>query len=241
MRYVLALLILLLAGCATPIKEVKGLRTVEPELVLGQVTLNIGEIMLVSGKSPASMRFQSISIDPQPELVVEHKTRTFRFPLDSGPYKLVGRSDKGEFYLNPNPIGSPLAHGGLFVPTGHDAATEFLWWWYASGYHTDHVPGSVYSVPLPRPIEIDRGEYLGSHRPNALSSPVATLTYAGVASGQIKFAYKEFTSSGMARPAFTQEVSLDYVPGETYAYKDARFIVHEAGKTHIVYTVLSGL
>jgi hypothetical protein len=250
MRYVPALLILLLAGCATPIKEVTGLRPVEPELVSGRVdvpnpsakvTLSVGEIMLVSGESPASRRYQSIRIDPQPELVVEHKTRTFRFPLESGPYKLVARSDQGELYLSPIRIGSPSAHGGLFVPKGQDSATQFMWWWYSPSSRSDHVPASVYSVPLPRPVVVSRGQYSESERGNAPSGPVATLTYAGVASGQIKFAYKEFTASGMARPAFTQEVSLDYVPGEIYAYKDARFIVHEADRTHIVYTLLNGL
>lgn len=70
---------------------------------------------------------------------------------------------------------------------------------------------------------------------------MSTLSYAGVSGGQIKFSYKEFTAEGLARPAFTQEVSFDYAPGETYGYKNARFVVHEAGNTQIAFTLLSHL
>lgn len=160
--------------------------------------------------------------------------------MAAGPYKLVAESDRGKFYRALRPVGSRAAYVGLVVPGGSNEATDFFWWWFASD-RDDSIPRSVYSVPLPNPVAVDRGEYLQPVGSGAVSGPTATLTYAGVAGGQIRFVYKEFTSTGMARPAFTQEVSLDYQPGETYAYKTARFVVHEAGSTHILYTLLEGL
>jgi hypothetical protein len=62
-----------------------------------------------------------------------------------------------------------------------------------------------------------------------------------VAAGQIRFAYKEFTAEGLARPAFTQEVILDYKLGGTYAYKNAQFIVEKADSTKITFTLLRPL
>jgi len=74
-----------------------------------------------------------------------------------------------------------------------------------------------------------------------VSGPSATLTYAGVAADQIRFAYKKFSKKGMATPAFTQEVILDYKPGGTYTYKGAQFIVEKADSTHISFTILRPL
>jgi hypothetical protein len=74
-----------------------------------------------------------------------------------------------------------------------------------------------------------------------LAMPRETLTYAGVAGGQIRFVYKEFTKEGLARPAFTQEVNLDYKAGGTYTYKSASFKVYSADSTHINFEVITPL
>ena len=206
----------------------------------------MGEVMLEAGEydyRPPSNKFPAITIDPQPDLEVQHRRHVFYFPLKAGPYKLVAESSQGKFYRYIRPIGSRKAYGGLFIPTGRKVATDFFWWWYSRELDEGFVPTNVYSVPLPDPIEVAETEYLEPRDGSVgrSSGSTATLTYAGVAGGQIRFVYKEFTERGMARPAFTQEVILDYNPGGTYAYKDARFIVHEAGTTHILYTLLEGL
>ncbi len=67
---------------------------------------------------------------------------------------------------------------------------------------------------------------------------VSTLTYLGMASGKILFSYREFID-GMARPAFSQDIQLDYRPGQTYSYKAARFIVHEASIEKLDMTLLN--
>lgn len=252
---IVAAIALVCVGCASDIGSMRGLSPIEPELVPGQLhepdplartRAEVGDVMLEAGEfdyKPPSNRFPAITIDSQPELEVEHRRHVFRFPLRSGPYKLVAESSRGAFYRYIMPIGSRKAYGGLFVPTGQDRATDFFWWWYGPNVNDDFVPANVYSAPLPKPIEVTHTEYLEPREGSVgrSSGPTATLTYAGVARGEIKFVYKEFTSGGSARPAFTQEVSLDYRPGETYAYKDARFVVHEAGTTHILYTLLEGL
>lgn len=245
----------LCTGCASDIGDMRGLSHIEPEFVPSQLNVpdpltrtraEVGDVMLTAGEfdfQPDSHRYEAISIEPQPDLEVSHKRHTFEFPLSSGPYKLVAESGEGKFYRYPIPIGRRKAYGGLFVPTGQNVATSFFWWWYHRDADDDYVPPNVYSVKLSNPINVHQREYLQPTDGSAKlsSGPTSTLTYAGVAAGQIRFVYKEFTAEGMARPAFTQEVSLDYKPGETYAYKSARFIVHEAGTTHILYTLLEGL
>ena len=64
-----------------------------------------------------------------------------------------------------------------------------------------------------------------------------TLTYLGVSGGKIRFSYDEF-SGELARPAFKQEIELDYAPEQPYAYKNARFVVHEATPMGIRYSLL---
>ncbi|NEZ02958.1 hypothetical protein G4Y73_02205 [Wenzhouxiangella sp. XN201] len=247
--------VLICVSCASDIGSMRGLSPVDPDFVPGQLhepdpltrsRAEVGDVMLEAGEfdyRPPSNKYPAITIDPQPELEVEHKRHVFRFPLKAGPYKLVAESSQGKYYRYLTPFGSRKAYGGLFVPTGQDVATDFFWWWYARDRDEDLVPANVYSVPLPNPVEVTHTEHLeprdGSR--GRSSGPTATLTYAGVAAGEIRFVYKEFTERGMARPAFTQEVILDYNPGETYAYKSARFVVHEAGTTHILYTLLEGL
>lgn len=242
---------ILLAGCgASEVRNSTGLSPVEPEFVessmarpdpLARSRASVGDVMLTAGEfdyQPESHLYKSIRIQSQPDLEVQHRRSTFRFPLSSGPYKLVAETQNAEFYQFITRIGEPRSYGGLVVPFGTNQATEFFWWWAA---HGPKVPVNVYSVPLDEPINVEHTEYRQPLGRTAASVATSTLTYAGVAGRQIKFVYKEFTERGMARPAYTQEVSLDYQPGETYAFRDARFIVHEAGTTHIIYTLLAGL
>ena len=63
-----------------------------------------------------------------------------------------------------------------------------------------------------------------------------TITYLGMVDGQLKFVYKEFDDKYI-RQAFTQEFSFEYKPEFEYAFKTARFVVHEADATSVVFTV----
>ena len=66
------------------------------------------------------------------------------------------------------------------------------------------------------------------------------LVYSGVAKGVITILYREF-ASGIARPAFSQEVRFDLSEGSEIGYKGARFKVLRANNLGITYTITKGL
>ncbi|WP_299073250.1 hypothetical protein [uncultured Paraglaciecola sp.] len=244
-RLILIGLIVFIASCSSQLQNVLLLDRVTPQLnpekefVPVKLTASVGEIMLTSGqylKEPSETHLGSFHVDENIMAKVDHKMQTFEFSLPTGDYQLRSITNRGKYYSSASPFnslnGTNKAFGGLFIPTGSTEATEFYWSW--------HFPASaIYQAKLASPLTILNGKYKAYLKAQERSNVNITLTYIGVAAGQIKFVYKEFTDEWLARAAFTQEVSLDYKAGGTYAYKNARFSVEEADSTHIKFTLLS--
>ena len=158
-----------------------------------------------------------------------------------GEYALVRQHAQGKFYeateklITANDQKRP---GGLFL-ANKSASSSALYW---SPVWTSQIePSRVLAMHM-ADINIKPDMVITTHPlPTDLSTGfVSTLTYTGMAGGQIKLSYREF-NNGMARDAFTQEVALDYRPGELYVYKDARFVLHEASTTQITFTLVEPL
>lgn len=231
----------LLAACgATEVKTVNlgphvlpedlGPEPFEPQ----QYEVSVGDVMMVSrmdGAVVTNQKYKTFEVSGDSTASVKHRNNSFLFLIPQGHYLLRGKNVDGRFFESPISF-SPLngdtkeGFGGLFVPDGSSVATMLYWHW------GPNIP-SVYWAPLKAPIEGKFGELVFKGDEDFGASEVATLTYAGVFAGQIRFVYKEFTDRGMARPAFTQDVTLDYKPGGSYSYKDARFIVERADSTTI--------
>lgn len=239
----------LISGCSSGV-YVKRLSDSYPVLILDPALRSsavLGEVMIESDNysllsSPPKMREQIAVVGSSLSASAKLKSRNFTVEVPSGEYVLKWEDFSGRYFTSPLPPlvnGKASGIGGVYVPKGSSTAAEIFW---NAAYRSYAM--TAYSAPIPTltPVSITSRDVEFRGIPNNLRRPTKlTLTYAGVAGDQIKFAYKEFTESGYARPAFTQEVVLDYKPGETYAYKDARFVVHSAGPTTIEFTLLQGL
>ncbi|WP_077340038.1 hypothetical protein [Pseudocolwellia agarivorans] len=233
-----------LASCSTQLRSVYLGNEVTPKVIPEKdfvpvkITVSVGDIMLTAGdnlKEPSGLQLESFHIKKNTITTVQHKMKTFEFSLPSGDYRLRNRSSEGSYYSAPSSLsglsGTKKGYGGLFIPTGSTKATEFFWSWYPNS-------SKVYQAKLISPIIGENGESIAYLKTEKTSGIHITLTYVGVAGGQIKFVYKEFTEEWLARAAFTQEVSLDYKAGGIYAYKNAKFSVEKADSTHISFTLL---
>jgi hypothetical protein len=239
---------LLLQGCATDIAEKRMPHVAVPEIIPARVisgplilAANVGEVMLTArdySEIPTKSKLPVFYLEKR-EVKVKHKLKEFIFTLPSGQYRLIGTSDEGSFFAAPDRLEearSRTGYGGLFLPKDSQVATEVFWQWSSrvESYR------KFFAAPLPEPVPVVIGDVIYNLH-SVAPEDTATLTYAGVAGGQIKFVYREYTAEGLARAAFTQEVSLDYKPGGEYAYKDARFTVQAADSTHIEYALIHGL
>ncbi|MAD94765.1 MAG: hypothetical protein CML33_04625 [Rhodobacteraceae bacterium] len=63
--------------------------------------------------------------------------------------------------------------------------------------------------------------------------------YNGRIGDTLKFSYREFTVSGYARDAFTQDVQYDLKEGSIIGFKGARVEVIEATNREITYKVIA--
>lgn len=255
--FILIIASLILSGCATQVKRADFGTIIKPEGVRISTAqeVSVGEVMLRAGEySKDKTRFEIKTFDVKDSSVssVQHKQHTFTFSIPSGEYLLHSRNKEGSYYASIQPFSglknTRNGYGGLFVPYESSEATEFYWSW------APNVP-SAHQAKLLTPIHGNIGKTTSSFNESLsktmsssnyksdfmLSIPSATLTYAGVAGGQIRFVYKEFTQEGLARPAFTQEVNLDYKPNSTYAYKSALFKVYKADSTHISFELINPL
>jgi len=246
-RLALVATTLTLSACSTQLRSINLGMQVEPEIAAGKVfttrkaMANVGAVMLNSEeylKETSAAKHETFHVKNVTTASVKHKLKTFQFTIPAGDYRLRSRATKGDYYSAPKPLygldGTNTGYGGLFVPNDTLEATEFYWSW-TSGRR------SAYQAKLQSTISGSTGRTIVHKNAQQRSGPRATLTYVGVAAGQIRFAYKEFTESGLARAAFTQEVILDYKEGGTYAYKNAQFSVEKADSTHISFTLLKPL
>ncbi len=255
--FILIVASLSLSGCATQVKKADFGTIVEPQGIFFSTKkiVNVGDVMLHDreySKDKTRSQIQTFIITDSSTASVQHKKHTFTFSIPAGEYLLHSKNSEGNFYAAIQPFtglkNTRNGYGGVFVPYASSEATEFYWSW---------VPNvaSAHQAKLLTPIHGTIGKTISSLSENLsktvsssnyksdyiLAMPRETLTYAGVAGGQIRFVYKEFTKDGLARPAFTQEVNLDYKAGGTYTYKNASFKVYSADSTHINFEVINPL
>ena len=224
----------LLSGCGPSVQERR------PHPVNVQIThlenqrrsTAVGEVMTSS--SPLFVR-ETMVLGSRIEADTTHRGRALHVVAEVGTYALVAKDSDGQFYESlgtPVAVNDQKAVGGLYVPADSSEPAALYWHWVQSLSNSED--GVAYMAPLAVSPEVRTSTLT---LPSAGSGLVSTLTYAGVAGGQIKFVYREYTD-GLARAAFTQEVALDYIPETTYAYKAARFVVHNADAVHVQYTLL---
>jgi hypothetical protein len=242
-RLVLLLALIPLVGCSSCSKRVDS-RTafrLEPEYaerLNTESTVPVGEEMTSS--HPLIVTKTLIFSDPISS-VTSHRGRELNIISPAGSYELVGRDLDGQYFelsSGTMTVNERKTVGGLFLPIRQIATAAHYWQWQDSlkSYKKLNVYVS-YLQDIPAPIKQLSGFRIPEE---SYSGLVSTLSYLGVSGGQIHFVYREFTG-GLARPAFTQEVSLDYTPGKTYAYKTSRFVVHDADSIRVRYTLLSPL
>lgn len=199
--------------------------------------------MLTAGEystTPSRISRQTATTISDASTTISHKLKTISFHLTTATLLLEGQSESGFFYKYPNTFSTlknEKAYGGLFAPKETpNLATKVYWNWI-----TQTRKDTYYTAPLAAPVTLKMGTVEEEISTGTTQTPRQVLIYSGVSAGQIRFLYKEFTTDGLARPLFTQDVVLDYHPGEIYAFKNARFIVEKAGPAFIEFTLIQGL
>jgi hypothetical protein len=246
-RLVLLLALIPLVGCSSCSKSVDS-RTafrLEPERaerLNAEFTVPVGEEMISSQARYARIVTRTLIFSDSISSVTLHRGRELNIISPAGSYELVGWDWDGQYFelsSGTMTVNERKAVGGLFLPTRQSVTSAHYWQWQNSlnNYKKLNVYVS-YLQDIPVPIKQLTGF---RKQEESYSGPVSTLSYLGVSGGQIRFVYREFTAGGLARPAFTQELSLDYTPGKTYAYKASRFVVHDADSIRVRYTLLSPL
>lgn len=121
----------------------------------------------------------------------------------------------------------PSETAGCFVDTNNDGKFDAIAF---PGYAIDNSSQKTFSYK----VEQIRKE---SEIENPKSYWVEVL-YQGISKGEIKISYREF-KGGVARPAFTQDISYEIKPDGTsvIAFKGMRIDVEKATNENITYTV----
>jgi len=229
-----ALVVLGLSACGTTLQSRAGFVLPANDIIhIERNIANVGDYM--SATVPFIIR-KGLRISEDLMASANHRSKNWKFTAPAGTYLHGGQSEEGDFYFSGEGLASNTdeAFGGLFVPKGSSFVTEILFNWHhwsitGFRFHSASIDGGR------QPVVIEEESV-----PVSLAN-TKTLSYIGLAGGQIRFVYREFTSEGLARSAFTQEVEFDYKPGETYGFGNARFIVHDANTTQITYTIISHL
>ncbi len=240
----------ILLGCVTDITTMRLTTNYNHERVPGKFlplnqksVANVGEVMFTAGeysKEASGLKQETLIINESQTINVKHGLKNFTFYIKPGEYTLFNKTKDGSYFKSNHLIetakGTPASVGGLFIPIDSLDATKFFWNWQL----IDRP--AVYTTNLSTPIKgkiSTKINYLNDRMQS--SSPTATITYAGVSNGQVRFIYNEFTKDGYIKPAFSQEVGLDYKPNGTYAYKSALFKVYKADSININFEILRPL
>jgi len=203
----------------------------------------LGEEMLTAGEystTPTKKSIQTATMTSEAKAHIKHKLKQIDFNLSPSNLMLEGSSNVYLFYKYPQSFLSQdnvQSHGGLMVPKASPRLATKIYWNWLSSSRSD----TYYTAPLSAPLTVDISSIEQNISTGKHQTPQQVLIYSGVSGGQIRFIYKEFTSDGLARPLFTQDVVLDYFEGEEYAFKSARFIVNKAGPAFIEFTLINGL
>ncbi|MGA6097929.1 hypothetical protein ACPESN_08620 [Stutzerimonas marianensis] len=246
----LPLLVLGVSGCTTDIIKKTIEKPEQGKVVPGKIltaptkmSAAVGEAMLTAGeysRTPTVKR-KTYAVMSQPaDAHVSHGLKDFIFSLEPARLELIGRSGRSHFYKYPKPFRTQKnknAYGGLFAADGASGVATHIYWTWSPV----HMSNQYYTAPLEKPVALQLDDVLVPLDNGKQQGPTAQLIYAGVSAGQIRFVYKEFTSGGYSSADFTQDVSLDYHPGETYSFRTARFKVKKAGPAGIEFTLINGL
>lgn len=239
MRIILVLSIsAILAACGARVKTMIGLPVVSSEISHMEgvkQTVVVGDSMTSSAPLIIAA---TLKLERQIESSTTHKGRPRNLVARPGIYRLIRENSDGKFYESADGtfrLNNQAYAGGLFLSNKPSVPSALYWSDHSSpaGHPMSMYMSDVDSMPKTTLSTSQRP-------PNDSLGFVSTLTYTGMSGGQIKFVYREYTN-GLARDAFTQDVSLDYVAERTYAYKAARFLVHDANTSEITFTLLQPL
>jgi hypothetical protein len=241
MKYVLILLIAMaISSCGgARVKSLQGFvpRPEVTHLEGIKQTIPLGETM-TSSAPLVIYKVAEISIPIQSSTT--HRNKVIHLQANPGKYNLVRENIDGKYYEaagNNFETNRNIAFGGIFI-SANTAIKSGLYWSSSPSTTYKEQPMHMYMSDIDALPEIKFLTY--KLPPNNHQGFVSTLSYAGIAAGQIKFVYREY-SDGMARAPYTQDVSLDYIKETTYAYKNARFIVHDANTSEVKFTLLQAL
>lgn len=240
----------LMIGCSTEIKTIRLSENILVQKSPGKLllpknktTAHVGEVMFTAGeysKQASTIKSETFTILESHDIYAKHRRKTITYHLKPMVFFLYHENDFGSYYKAIESIQtsepSSYAFIGLYVPKTTNEATEFFWNW-----NPINNP-NFYQIKLTQPIKgikDTKTQYLNDSYSS--KTPMATVTYAGVSRGQIRFTYNEFTNNGYIKPSFTQDVYLDYKPNETYSYKSAVFKVYKADSSHINFEIIKPL
>lgn len=235
------LLILSLTACTGQrITTLTGFPLVPEETHLEGVkrTVYVGDAMT---SSAPLIVIESITLKDNLAAATTHKGKPRELTAGPGTYTLVRQNPEGKFYEatgNWVTVNGRDVSGGLFLAKDNTRKSGLYWSGAWSRQVTPDRRLPMYIAELDRKPEVTMSS--SQRPPNNHEDFVAILTYMGMAGGEIKFVYREYYD-GLARAAFTQDIALDYEPGKTYAFKSARFIVHDANTSEVTYTLLQKL
>lgn len=240
-KLALALLVCSLAACSGTrvttliadglVPEITHLEGIKQSIYVGD-TMTSSAPLLVIGT--AALKTDLIA-------TTSHRDNPITLKAAPGTYTLIRQNAQGKFYEGISEsikLNDSVVPGGLFLANEGMGNSALYWSSFWSHQATPDRQMAMHIAELSAKPNVSISN--SKQPPNNLQGFVATLDYMGMASGQIKFVYREYTN-GLARAAFTQEVSLDYEAGKTYAYKSARFIVHDANTADVTFTLLQSL
>ncbi|MFC6051787.1 hypothetical protein A6M14_11650 [Acinetobacter sp. Ac_877] len=240
----------LISACSTEIKTIHIPRNIVATKTPGKIlipkyknTVRVGEEILTAGeyrKEATTIKYEAFNIYEQHEILAKHRRKIVTYHLKPADFFLYHTNEEGSYYKARESVEtserSAKAYIGLFVPKNKAEATDMFWNW-----NTINDP-NFYQIKLLEPIKgIKSTKFQFLNDRYGSITPSATITYAGVSNGQIRFVYNEFTNNGYIRPSFKQEVSLDYKPNRTYAFKNALFKVHKADSININFEIIRPL
>lgn len=133
------------------------------------------------------------------------------------------------FCVNPQGNGEvrPSEMAGCFVDTDKDGKFDALAF---PGYDTDK--------DLDRPIAYELVALESSEEIESRDSYFVEVLYQGISRGEVKISYREF-KGGIARPAFTQDVTYELEPDGSgmVAFRGLRIKIVKATRENITYVV----
>ena len=160
------------------------------------MSAEVGETIYVHGKRPIHAR-RTIRLPAGADVQVEHGKR---LTISAGATATLEYRSANQHWvhckdINTTQPGNPL----VICLVDIDRDGTFERWMYLKRE-------AYYMLPAPIKYDVTLVEEL--ERPASISLR-QDLLYQGLGKGVVRFSYREFTDGGMARPAFTQDLSYE--------------------------------